>query len=565
MMRSFLATAKDMSRAQKKDLILTTITINILSLALPTMTLQVYDRILPNPGTGTLPVLVTGVAVAIILEIMLRLWRSYLLGWAGAAFEHNLSCKVMKHVLNTNLSSSARVGVGEHLNRLTSISKLKDFYSGYSTVVLLELFLVPFYILLIAYISGPLALVPVVVLMTFVMIFMAQGQNLRHSLRKRDDADNKRYDFLIESVEGIHTVKSFALENHFARRYEKLEEKSVAANLDVIERSSRSNNIGALYTQIMLVAVIAAGASLVLYGGITTGALVATILLSGRIMQPVQKGLGLWMRYQDYTIAHEKVGSIFETPTYVQIENKLVDKTQREGTLTVEGVSFYSQDRENRVLDNVSFHLDKGECVTLDSDRVLSATMLLEMISGIYPPSTGNIVVNNINVGQCLAEEMIKSVGYIQNEGTIFRGTIRDNLTCFGMIPEVTVREVSALLDVDKDIAALPSGYDTFLSGNNSDIIPPGLRQRICIVRALAHKPRIILFDNADKSLDREGYNLVYNLLARLHGKATIIMATEDLNLRALASRSLVIEDGRLSERPIENNDRISVTATQIG
>lgn len=529
------------------DLLLCTLTINILSLALPTMTLQVYDRILPNPGSGTLPVLIAGVCLAITLETFLRLGRSYSIGWRGAAYEHRMTCSAMNHILQSDLSTPTSYGIGEHMNRLSAIGRLKDFYNGYSLITLFELFFVPLYLGLIVYISGPLAFVPVVVLMAFTLISYIQGKNLRSCLERRDATDDKRYNFLIESLEGIHSLKSFGLENIFARRYEALEEESTLSNFRVTEKSAHTFDTAAVFSNIMIAGVIGLGALFVLHGTISTGSLIATILLSGRIMQPVQRALALWAKYQDYQISRKKVETIFEFPLHpVALEEET--SPDREGTVLLKNVSFRRADHMPWLFKDINLSLRRGECISVSSDHTPALSSFLYVLGGIYAPSSGEVIVDDRNILQYPGKDLINHVGYIHSEGIIFRGTVRENLTCFGQITQDKVQEMAALLQVDKDIASLPSGFDTYLNGNSTDVIPPGLKQRICMVRVLAPKPRIIIFDNADRSLDREGYNLIYNLLARLKGKATLIISSEDHNLTSQTDRSFRLENSKLTE-----------------
>ncbi len=526
---------------------LSTLTVNILSLALPIMTLQVYDRILPNPWSGTLPVLFTGVCVAVILETLMRLGRGYAMGRAGAAFEHRLSCKAMDHLLKSDLAHPSSFGIGEYMNRLSAIGRLKDFYNGYSMNTFLELAFVPAFLCLIAYIAGPLVVVPVAVLMVFTLVSYSQGRKLRTALKRRDDNDDKRYDFLIESLEGIHSIKSFGLENIFMRKYESLEEESAIANFRVTDVSAKAFDTAAVFSNIMMAGVIGLGAWLVLNGMISMGALIASILLSGRIMQPVQRILALWSKYQDYILSRKKAESIFEIPLHPSIPSE-EDAPGREGTLSLSNVSFRRSENHPWLLKDISLSLNFGDCIAISSGHDAALSVLLDMISGLYAPTKGAITVDGRNVLRYAARDLIGHVGYIQSEGIIFRGTIRDNLTCFGQIPEEKVREMAGIFQIDRDIAALPAGFDTFLYGNAADNVPPGLKQRISMVRTLASKPRIILFDNADRSLDRQGYNLVYNLLSRLHGKATLIISSDDYNLISQASRHFSIINGTLTE-----------------
>lgn len=536
-------------RIDAGGMLVTTLAINILSLALPIMTLQVYDRVLPSPGSGTLPLLVAGVCLAVTLEAVLRLTRSYAIGWAGAAYEHRLSCAAMAHILQSDLSHLGRHSIGDHFGRLGAIGKLKDFYNGYSLTTLFDLIFVPIFLGVVIYIAGPLAFVPAGILMVFTLVSLRQGRRIRAALKERDKTDDRRYDFLIEGLEGIHTLKSFALENLFTRRYEQLEEESTYANYGVTEATASTFNAGSVFSHLMVAAVITVGAIFALQGMMTTGALIATILLSGRMLQPIQRALALWAKYQDYSLAREKVEHIFELPRHIHIPDVAL-RPERDGTLSLRNLSFrYDTDRP-WMLDGVHLDLTCGDSILLDAPHGAGKTSLLELISGLHAPTSGEIIVDGHNILSYPPEKIISHVGYIQTEGIIFRGTIRDNLTCFGQIGEHQVREIAAMLKVDRDIARLPSGLDTFLSGNQTDNIPPGLKQRIAMVRVLAPRPRIILFDDADRALDREGYNLVYNLLAQLSGQVILIVISDDYNLRGLTERVFKLDGGRLIEMP---------------
>lgn len=528
-------------------LLLATLSINIFSLALPVMTKQVYNRILPNPDTGTLSVLISGVCVAVILEAILRLCRAYVIGRSGAAYEHRMACMAMDRILNADLSRMEACGVGEHLHRMGAVSRLKDFHNGYSLTVVLELAFVPLFLALIVYIAGVLALVPAVLILAFTALSLWNGYRLRHALQAREKADDLRFNFLIEALEGVHTLKAFALERFFERKYEALEEDSTRANYRVTQETSGAFNTGATFSHLMVAGVVTCGAWLVLNGMLTTGALIATLLLSGRMMQPVQKALALWTRYQDYLLAKRHIERLLNMPQHAFGDGAEAPKDEPEGRLSFSGVSFAHRGGDRQVLDHVDLSLAPGECILLTGAHGAGKTALLDLAAGIYPPASGEILLDGRAIMSYSPEDLPRHIGFIRTKPLIFRGTIRDNLTCFGMTDEDKAREVSALLNVDKDVAKLPAGFDTFLSGTVADSISHGLRQRIAMARALALKPRLILFDNADRALDKEGYALIYSLLARLKGRATMILVTDDLNISALADRRYELKDGRLA------------------
>ncbi len=539
-------------RLSHPSLLLSTLAITILSLALPIMTLQVYDRILPNVGTGTLPVLIIGVCVALFLETLLRLCRSYIIGRAGASYEHRISCDAMQKLLNADLSVRGHYGIGEHLHRMTSVRKLKDFHNGYSFIVFTELAMVPVFFVLLLYIAHILVVVPAVVLGAFIILSLMKGTKLKTALHEREIVDDKRFNFLIESLEGVHTLKSFALENFFRRQYESLEEDSTIKNYHVTEATSSTFNMGAVFSHIMVAGVIGFGAWFVLQGYLTTGALIATLLLSGRMMQPVQKALSLWVRYQDYTLAKAHMLEILQTPQQYRPDIIESDASHlSKGDLTIENIGFSFKNPDYKVFDTISLSIKKGEAILISGGQGSGKTTLLKLIAGIYNCDHGRISIDGKDVTEYTHEDLIAHVGYIRQDALIFRGTIRDNITGYGQIAEDMAKEIASLLDVDKDIAKLPGGFDTFLNGDSTDNISVGLQQRIAIVRVLALKPKIILFDNADRRLDKEGYTRIYSLLARLKKKVSMILISEDRNICELEDRHFVIENKNLKEAPL--------------
>ncbi len=528
------------------SLLLCTLAISVLSLALPVMTLQVYDRILPNPGTGTLPVLITGVCLAVLLEALLRLSRSYVIGRSGAKYEHLMACNAMDKVLGSDLSQVGSYGIGEHLHRMGSVGKLKDFYNGYALTVMAELAFVPLFLGLIVYIAHGLAFVPVTILVLFAATSLWKGRRLRQALKNREVADDTRFNFLIEALEGVHTVKSFALEEQFARRYEALEEDSTFENYHVTQETASTFNIGSIFSHLMVACVISAGAWCVLNGMLTTGGLIATLLLSGRMMQPIQRALGLWTRYQDYMLAREHLENLFTTPQKFKTVRQSNAPVLPNGRLVMERVGFKYNRSEAAILKDIHLDLSIGETVLVSGGHGCGKSTLLNVIAGIYPPTKGTISVDGEDINSYASEELVNHVGYIRTEPLIFRGTIRDNITCFGQTSEASAYEIASLLSVDRDVAKLSGGFDTFLNGNNTDSITPGLKQRITMVRVLATKPKIILFDNADRALDKEGYAMIYSLLARLRNKTSMVIISNDRNIRALANNHYILQNGQL-------------------
>jgi len=191
-------------------LMLSTLVINLLALAMPIMMLQTYDRILPSHGVGTLVLLISGVICAVIIEVGLRLARSYLTGWSGAVFEHKTACAAMSHLLHSNVQEFEQHGAGAYIQKMAAISRLRSFYSGQALMTMVDLPFVLTFLFLIAYIGGNLVFVPLTLFLLFCIISWIVGMRLKREVREQDFSDKIRYNFLIETLTGIHTIKSHA-------------------------------------------------------------------------------------------------------------------------------------------------------------------------------------------------------------------------------------------------------------------------------------------------------------------------------------------------------------------
>jgi ATP-binding cassette, subfamily C, bacterial LapB len=538
-------------RLDKSEVVLSSLAINILSLALPIMVLQVYDRIMINHSIGTLAVLAIGVSIAIILEGILRIARAYTTSWAGMMYEYTMAANAMRLHINANPIKLEKEGTGQQLQNLNTFSKLRDFYSGQTLINIVDIPFAFTFLVLISYLTGKLVIVPIVLIAIFTISTWFIGNKLKQALLDQGDVDDKRYNFIVEALHGIHTIKSLGLEAIFTRRYARLEEDSSVHNYKTALISTEGYAFGILFNELTVVAVVAFGAPMVINGDFTSGALVATVLLTGRLMQPIQKTLFLWTQFQEYRIANKQAEKMFSIE---QIERNQIDATKSEilGTVNLKDVSFgYG---EKLIFENINLDLKIPNTIGIRGDNNSGKASLMRLIAGIVKPTSGEVLIDGIPATSYTSEELVKHVGYISSHSVIFQGTILENITTFDEKMEHQAMEIAKMLNLDKEIALLPKGYDTKVNDGIADIVAPGIKQRIAIARALLHKPKIILFHNADRGLDREGYNLLIKFLTLLNSYTTMIIVTDDHNINLFVDKEYLLKDGKLIDIEIEDS-----------
>ena len=527
------------------DIILGSFTINVLSLALPIVLLQVYDRILPNEAIGTFSLLIFGLGVALVLEALVRQGRSHLASWTGARFERQAGTEAVNHLMRINLATMEREGSGVHLERLNALNTLRDFYSGQAILTVADLPFIAIYIGLIFYLADWLAIVPIIILVLFALAAGYLGLRLRSALKKRLVDDERRYNFIIEVLSGVHTVKGLSMEPLMTRRYERLQENCAYNDHVVALRSTDSSNVSHFFSQLTMVVVAAIGATFVIEGRLTIGGLAACTLLAGRTMQPIQRALGIWTRFQSIIIAREDVNRLFAEP--IETPANLPPIPSLQGGVKLQNITLKFHEKAPAVLDNVNLTLKPGDCIALKGEAGCGKTTLLDVIMGTLRPDSGDVLVDDFNIQAFEPDSVRQQIAYLPQDGMVFNGTLLENLTMFrGDEYKQEALRAARLLLLDKVADRLPNGFETRIGEGAVDSLPRGIKQRLAIARALVNRPKIVLFDAAISGLDSTGDAVVRAVLERLKRRCTLVIVGFRPSLLKLADRTYELSNGHL-------------------
>lgn len=529
----------------RKDIVFASFAINVLSLGLPMVLLQVYDRIIPNQALNTLSMLIIGLVVVLMMDVLLRTARSYMVGWIGAQYEHEAGCSSMKNIVNGNLVELESVASGEQLDRLNAIDSIRDFYGSQASLAIMDLPFVLLFLLILFFIAEWLVVVPIILLILLSWIAFNLGNDLREAIEEDTVWEDRKYSFIIEVLRGVHSVKSMAMENLMDRRYEKLMESCSKSSYNVIYLNSLAQGIGTTFSQFTMVSVAAVGSWMVVQQNITMGALAASILLAGRTVQPLLRALGIWTRFQHIQIAHEKLDLINNISQERVDETREIDRIK---TLELNNFSFgYTEDE--LVLDGVNFKINHGEVIGIRGGNSSGkSTLLWAMMDGVTP-SQGELLVNGENPKNYSTNSFRSRIAYLPSQPVLFQGTILDNLTMFQGDDKIdAVMKAAEHMDLSQILVRMPDGFETVVGDSSQNELPAGIVQRIAIVRALASNPDVILFDEANSGLDYESDEDLKNLMEKLKGKCAIVLVSFRPSLLKLADRSYDLKDGKLVE-----------------
>ncbi|MBB4211105.1 peptidase domain-containing ABC transporter [Rhodothalassium salexigens] len=519
---------------------------NLLALALPLVVLQVYDRIIPNAALPTLTVLVVGLLFALLLDMLVKLARYYVAGWQGTQFEQRVATGVMNRLLRARLNAVEKIPAGEHLDRLGGIERLRDFYGSQAALALVDSPFVLVFIAILAVIAGWLALVPVVLLGLAIFLTAVLGRRLRAALAERDGCDDRRYNFLIEALSGIHTVKAMALERLIQRRYDRLMQASAGTGYDVAFYSGLTHSVGTILSQLTVASVAGIGSVLVIQGQLTIGGLAACTMLAGRTVQPVLRFMSLWPRYQSVRRAETKLEEIQSVP--VERRGQKVMDGMR--SLDLEAVSFRYGDDLPWVIRDLSLSVAPGEVIGISGANGVGKSTLLHLMLGSLEPEAGSVLLNGEPPSTFRSDSLSRNFAYLPQKPVLFSGTVLENITMF---QEQTYLEhaldLAHALGLDEVFARMPDGYDTRVGDTASSTLPAGVAQRITIARALVRRPQLILFDEANTGFDTASDDKLRRTLEDHRGDAALVLVSFRPSLLSIADRRFVLQDGRLLPR----------------
>lgn len=528
------------------SVLLASFIINLLSLAFPLFLLQVYDRIIPNNVISTLLLLMLGIMTAVLLDTALKIARSYTSMWSDAKLEHLLGCQTFEKLIRCKISDFEKKGTGFHLKRMQLLYQLRDFYSGQAIISIAD---IPFVILLlglIIYIANWLVLVPIAMLLILISSTLLQTNNLDELIIQKQQHDDRRFNFIIETLNNIHTVKSLTMEALMMRRYERLQKNGLINNYDVIQHGADTMILGLSLSQVTLILTVSLGSIMIINGNLTIGGLAACTLLAGRCLQPINNLIRVLVRFKTIEIVQEDIKDVLHMVP--ESKKDLLKLSHIKGDIEFINIAF-QYDNRPWCLKDFNLKINAKEAIAITGDTFSGKSSLLLLLLGFMQPNQGQIMIDNHNINELDISSLRKQIAYLPQEATLFQGTIIENLTMFA-VDEYSdkAKKIADEVGIADLIEHLPDGYDTKLATQAIDALPRGFRQRIAITRALLHKPPIVLFDEANSAVDMHGDQAIKEMLAKLVGKCTLILISHRPSILNIATKQYEIKQGKLSQ-----------------
>lgn len=562
-------------RQSRATVIAAGVVINLLGLAFPLLMLQLYDRILPSQSLSTLTLFVVGIAIALCLEALTMMARSSLTAWIAAKFEHAAMTQAMSRFLREPIQEFEQKGTGEITHTLKSISGLKSLYAGSSYQQLSDLPFSLLYALIIMLINPLLGQVLLVAQLCFAGFSWWFSRLNVALMTNKASSDQRRGNFLHETLNNIHTIKSMTMELPMLRRYERLQNTCARALTQLIYRSDLSTALGSTLNPLVTVFVIGLGAYMVIHQSMSVGELAACTFLAMRSLSPLQKLTGLFAKLrQDRLLALElnalllNPALVLKDPDHAQVSDSVdvFNETHVGAAVHISGLRyrFLRSSDPFMLFSNLSLEVQPGECIALVGRGGSGRTTLMQCVAGLLKPEAGTIKIDGQDAQEAERNGSGGRVVYLSTSAKMFEGTLLENITAFNPSRVPAALQIAQALGLTEFVSNLPRGWDTVVGNTANETLPPGYRQRLAIVRAFASQPNLVLFDDANAEVDLLGDRLLLEFLKSIKGRVTILMVTQREDFQALADRLLALEHGQVVELTLQDWQSQEAVSTNV-
>ncbi len=515
----------------------------------PLFTQVIIDKVLVHKGVTTLDILALGLLFINLFEGILGILRSYLFSHTTNRVDVILGAKLFNHLLALPLKYFEIRRVGDTVARVRELENIRQFLTGSALTVTLDLLFATVFIIVMFFYSVTLSLITLASLPLFVGLSLLVTPVFKRRLNHKFACGAEVQSYLVESVTGIHTVKSLAIEPQLNRKWEGILANYVKASFNATILGNMAGNTAQFIQKIASLAILWFGAHMVMDKTFTVGQLIAFQMLAGRVTDPVLRLANIWQDFQQVRLSVERLGDILNCPREPAFNPSRTLLPPIKGHVSIEGLSFRYRNDGPLVLEEINLDVRQGITIGIVGRSGSGKSTLTKLIQRLYIPERGRVLVDGIDLAQVEPAWLRRQIGVVLQENFLFNGSIRDNIAAVDpAAPMERIIQAAKLAGAHEFILELSEGYDTGV-GERGTSLSGGQRQRIAIARTLLSNPRILIFDEATSALDYQSERIIQDNLKQICQGRTVFIIAHRLSTVRNADTIIVVEKGRIIEQ----------------
>lgn len=524
--------------------------LQIFGLTVPILTQQITDRVAVTKSASLLNLLAFAAALLFLGQIAIGAVRTYVITFVSTRLQHGMMAMVMVHLLHLPLSFFGLKRPGDILSRFEDSDEIKEVLLGKPIEIAIDLLLLVGYLGVMLYYNVTLTVVTLLFVLPFMGLTLVSAPIMAGFTRRNSIAESRTESTLIETFNGIETVKSFGIERKVRSKWEgrfaRAENLSYAE--EMIELGFES--LTGLLDKLTKVTVLYIGVLQVIEGNMSIGQLLAFTMMVDHVYRPILGFVGLIDEFQEANVSAERLGEILDTPREVAPGVNLTKPRQLKGYIRYENVFFrYGAKDSPYVVRNVSLELAPGQTLALVGRSGSGKTTLARLLLGLYPITEGRIFIDEIDLSELDPQHLRRSVSTVPQDSYLFRGTILENIAAGDPNPDYeAVGRAASMAAAHDFVSDMPLGYQTQV-GEGGGRLSGGQRQRIALARAFYRRPNILIMDESTSALDTESEATISeNTSDFLKDRVAIVIAHRMSTVRN-ADKILVLDNGEILEQ----------------
>ncbi|WP_370980305.1 type I secretion system permease/ATPase [Agaribacterium sp. ZY112] len=534
-----------------RDLLLASLCVNLLALIIPLFTMNVYDRVVPNQAVHTLWVLASGAAIALVFDWLLKQARTKVTDMAGRRIDVNVSSELFSKALGMRLEQRPK-SAAAFSKQIQEFDSVRDFLTSATLATLVDLPFTLLFLIVIAWLGGPMVLVPLVIMTGIIIASLLLRGKLQKSIEEASRLSVQRQSQLLEQLQLLPETKQLNVEGLALKRWQQCVAALSDWNISARQQSQTLSHSILSSQQFVTIGLIIVGVYRIGEGLLSMGGLIAIVMLSGRAASSVNQLAMLLLKYQQTRTALDSVNQVMDLEQEAQ-PTQAMEVRQFEGSIQLEQVDFVYPDCERTALERISFHLARGERVALMGAAGAGKSTLLSLLAYQYRPSRGQLLFDGVDCRQWPVAELREHTAWVAQQPALIYGSLIENI-CLGQnsVNQDELRKAIVESGVSLFLDQLEKGLDTNV-GEFGRALSGGQRQAVVLARALLRQSSLMLLDEPTSAMDQRAEALVIQNLKKLPRSTGMVIASHKPQLLSMCDRAIILDQGRIiADGPVD-------------
>lgn len=530
------------------EILLASFLLQLFGLVTPLFTQVILDKVLVHHSISTLNVIAIGFGAIILFDLLLNLVRNYIFVHTTSKIDARLGSKLFRHLISLPLVYFEKRKVGNIIARVRELDQIREFIANKSVTVLLDiLFSLVFVVMMMVY-SVKLAFTALGFVSIIALLYFFVTPELRRRLEEKFQMGAQSNSYLVESVTGMQTVKSLAIEGSMQKKWEDYLGKYVNSGFSLANLSNILSGISTALQKLMTLSILYIGVGLVIDGKLSVGQLIAFQMFAGQFTAPIMRLVGLWNEFQQALLSVDRLGDILNNPTE-QSNEKAITLSHVQGEVKFDKIAFRYASDGPQILKSLSLSVSPGKSVGVVGRSGSGKSTLTKLLQRLYLPYEGAVYVDGVDVRHMNPAWLRHNIGVVLQENYLFSGSIKENIAFAmpGATPERII-QAAKIAGAHEFISEFPQGYET-LVGERGSSLSGGQRQRVAIARALLSDPKILIFDEATSALDYESEKIIQDNLKAIKAGRTMFIVAHRLSTVRDCDEIIVMDKGQIVEK----------------